>query len=261
MKNIKKQWFTLVELIVVITILAILWSIAFISLQGYSSDARNSKRTSDLGSITSAMSTQLAQGQSIMSFVTSDTTYRVTTSGSLNIAWTWVTNAVNYEAGKVNYASLPVKAEDFKDPSDNAYGIGVTTNKNGNYELAATIEQWAGAKVAKISWIYSPRGTWASDVVTITTTTASWTSVSLSWSTKVNFFFPGDTVTTTWGGNITTTITKVSSDWTTITLKDSIGVWATALTLTRAEWAGLVRGSKWTAWIVTDGWNALPYSW
>jgi len=53
MKNIKKQWFTLVELIVVITILAILWSIAFISLQGYSADARNSKRTSDLNSLIS----------------------------------------------------------------------------------------------------------------------------------------------------------------------------------------------------------------
>jgi len=31
-----KKAFTLVELIVVITILAILWTIAFISLQGYS---------------------------------------------------------------------------------------------------------------------------------------------------------------------------------------------------------------------------------
>ncbi|USN58563.1 MAG: prepilin-type N-terminal cleavage/methylation domain-containing protein [Candidatus Peribacteria bacterium] len=40
--------FTLVELIVVITILAILGTIAFLSLQGYSGDARNTQRTSDL---------------------------------------------------------------------------------------------------------------------------------------------------------------------------------------------------------------------
>lgn len=37
-KNIKA--FTLVELIVVITILSILWTIAFISLQWYSSNSR-----------------------------------------------------------------------------------------------------------------------------------------------------------------------------------------------------------------------------
>ena len=40
--------FTLVELIVVITILAILWTIAFISLQGYSANARDSVRISNL---------------------------------------------------------------------------------------------------------------------------------------------------------------------------------------------------------------------
>jgi len=43
--------FTLVELIVVITILAILWTIAFISLQWYSSQARDSKRLSDISNI------------------------------------------------------------------------------------------------------------------------------------------------------------------------------------------------------------------
>jgi prepilin-type N-terminal cleavage/methylation domain-containing protein len=43
-----RNWFTLVELIVVITILAILWTIAFISLQWYSKSTRDSKRLSDL---------------------------------------------------------------------------------------------------------------------------------------------------------------------------------------------------------------------
>ncbi len=43
--------FTLVELIVVITILAILWTIAFISLQWYSASARDSKRVSDIQNI------------------------------------------------------------------------------------------------------------------------------------------------------------------------------------------------------------------
>jgi prepilin-type N-terminal cleavage/methylation domain-containing protein len=47
--------FTLIELIVVITILAILGTIAFISLQGHSASARNSKRLSDVNSINTAM--------------------------------------------------------------------------------------------------------------------------------------------------------------------------------------------------------------
>jgi prepilin-type N-terminal cleavage/methylation domain-containing protein len=51
MRSTKNQAFTLVELIVVITILAILGTIAFISLQGYSQDAKNSKVTSDVSSL------------------------------------------------------------------------------------------------------------------------------------------------------------------------------------------------------------------
>nr|MDD3720259.1 type II secretion system protein [Candidatus Gracilibacteria bacterium] len=49
-KNSKKA-FTLVELIVVITILAILGSIAFISLQSYTKNARDGQRLSDINNI------------------------------------------------------------------------------------------------------------------------------------------------------------------------------------------------------------------
>jgi len=68
MINTKKA-FTLVELIVVITILAILGTIAFISLQGYSADARNSKRTQDINSIAGAVNVKVTEGASLMSFV------------------------------------------------------------------------------------------------------------------------------------------------------------------------------------------------
>ena len=51
MNQYNKKAFTLVELIVVITILAILWTIAFISLQWYSAQARDSKRLSDVQNI------------------------------------------------------------------------------------------------------------------------------------------------------------------------------------------------------------------
>ncbi len=50
LKN-NRSWFTLVELIVVITILSILWTIAFLSLNGYSSSARDSVRITDVSLI------------------------------------------------------------------------------------------------------------------------------------------------------------------------------------------------------------------
>ena len=50
-----KQAFTLVELIVVITILAILWTIAFISLQWYSSQARDTTRITDIQNIKTSL--------------------------------------------------------------------------------------------------------------------------------------------------------------------------------------------------------------
>lgn len=50
-----KSAFTLVELIVVITILAILGTIAFISLQWYSADARDSSRISDINHIKTSL--------------------------------------------------------------------------------------------------------------------------------------------------------------------------------------------------------------
>jgi len=49
--SIRKSAFTLIELIVIITILAILWTIAFISIQWYSAQARDSKRLSDIQNI------------------------------------------------------------------------------------------------------------------------------------------------------------------------------------------------------------------
>ena len=51
MKKRTLKWFTLVELIVVITILAILWTIAFISIQWYTKNARDSRRVSDINNI------------------------------------------------------------------------------------------------------------------------------------------------------------------------------------------------------------------
>ncbi len=76
LKSNNKKAFTLVELIVVITILAILWTIAFLSFQWYTMEARNSARVSDLNNINKALSlSQLRSWKFILPTVWVEITY------------------------------------------------------------------------------------------------------------------------------------------------------------------------------------------
>lgn len=257
MKNIKKQWFTLVELIVVITILAILWSIAFISLQGYSADARNSKRTSDLGSLQSSLTVKQTSGTNITAFVTANAWANTVT----NVSIAWQTNPTGYSAGTVNYNALGVKQIDFQDPQSNSpYVIWVTTLVGWVYQLASNIEQAGWSKVARVVWNWNPRGittgiavsTWATDII-------------LSANTNVNFFKLQDIIDLdgTWGGTATWIINRVSADGMTLTLSTWATI-ATNITIASAESTSLIDGNNGTApsattWPVTDNWLILPY--
>ena len=78
--NFNKKGFTLVELIVVITILAILGTIAFLSLQGYSKKSRNSVRSIDVG----------VMKQSLWIFVIESWKYPQPDNAQ-NISYSWVT--------------------------------------------------------------------------------------------------------------------------------------------------------------------------
>jgi len=140
MKKIQKG-FTLVELIVVITILAILGTIAFISLQGYSQDAKNSKVTSDIRTLASAVETALTDSTlSSMSNLVSTTL--VTTNGigqstGGDFAATGTTffgpsnidmSGSTYNVGTINFAGLRQNGDDFKDNNGNDYIAGVVVN-------------------------------------------------------------------------------------------------------------------------------------
>ena len=73
--------FTLTELIVVITILAILGSIGFISLSNYALQSRNAKRVTDLSSIARSFEVLRSKGQK---FPLPDNSVNITAS-SVNI--------------------------------------------------------------------------------------------------------------------------------------------------------------------------------
>ncbi len=125
----KIKAFTLVELIVVITILAILWTIAFISLSWYSSDARDSIRISDMWSMRSSLELyQLDSGK--YPFPTNWVS--ITYSGS--IVWK------QWTFWETVYANLSKLDKIPKDPlTDKEYTYSVI-NKQNEYELAWLME-------------------------------------------------------------------------------------------------------------------------
>lgn len=125
----KKGAFTLVELIVVITILAILWTIAIMAFSGYSKNARDSARISDINNIMKSL--ELFYLQSSF-YPDVSNAFNVTYSGST--AWKQWTfwESVFQNVGKLE--KKPV------DPlTENEYTYSVTNTKN-EYEVAAIME-------------------------------------------------------------------------------------------------------------------------
>ena len=116
MKSTKKA-FTLVELIVVITILAILGTIAFISLGSYTGDARNAKRTDGISKIATSIENALIDGKNAISFAANSDSALSSISVAGDAAPVLGTD---YNAGDANYTALNIKAADFVDPNSDA---------------------------------------------------------------------------------------------------------------------------------------------
>jgi len=134
-KEATKRAFTLVELIVVITILAILWTIAFISLQWYSRDARDSKRTADLWNIKTSLEL----------FSLKTWKYPIPDSYS-TITYSWWTEKVWYQWVVWDQVTINLKSLNEKplDPLTNDPYVYSTTNSYKEYEVLALYE-WSVA--------------------------------------------------------------------------------------------------------------------
>jgi prepilin-type N-terminal cleavage/methylation domain-containing protein len=239
--------FTLVELIVVITILAILGTIGFISIQGYSAQSRDSKRTSDLRSLASALTLKSTDGILYTSFVTpvNSSTLSGAVGTNLNISGLPMSpTQTDYAAGTPNFTTLGVSTTSFKDGSTD-YRIASTTRNGGVFQIAATLES-SGTRQALTTGSYSPRpGNMftASGISSAGSGASSLTHLVTNLSgSGVAYFNRGDVVFLTNAGS--GTITSVNGDGRgfTVTLFTASGNSSTSVGL----------GS------VTGGWNEAP---
>ena len=137
----KNNAFTLVELIVVITILAILWTIAFISLQWYSSQSRDSVRISDISRMKTAVELfQLDAGKYPLPTEGTEITY----SGW--IVWTqWYFWDSTYKnVGKLDKIPL--------DPLTDKKYVYSTTNTRQEYQIAWVMEGEEVTSIMNNEW-------------------------------------------------------------------------------------------------------------
>ena len=163
MRNTKSQAFTLVELIVVITILAILGTIAFISLQGYSQDAKNAKIGSDLSSIAKKITirtTDVANAASLADLMDTSSWALKHASGTFGSgAITIGATAVSYDVWNVDFVVLQESKDDFVDNDKRDYIYGYAAfRKNIMYQVVGQVKDAAGLNTAVIKWNFYGNG-------------------------------------------------------------------------------------------------------
>ena len=158
-----QKGFTLVELIVVITILAILGTIAFISLQGYSRDARNSKVISDIRTLVTAVEVGVTDGSFRLDQIVTETipaeslTPRGLASGDFGSGITLETGT-GALAWSIDFTTLRQAGDDFRDSEGNAYVAAYAASpedaRNTFYQIAGQVVTGAGTYEAVVRGNY-----------------------------------------------------------------------------------------------------------
>lgn len=147
MSSQKKKAFTLVELIVVITILGILATMAFIALLWYATDARNSSRISDLNHIKKSLALfSLATGK----YPQPDNAQNVTYSWWTVPMWKqWIIGDTVTTQLSRNLNKKPI------DPLYDIEYIYSTTDDGTKFEIMSLYEPIGTQNTVKIDWNYA----------------------------------------------------------------------------------------------------------
>lgn len=250
----KKTAFTLVELIVTITILAILGTIAFINLRMYISESKNSKVLNDLNSIATSLKSESVSGKNIIAFLSDSTSSipNITLSGKIGILW------INeYGAGDINFQAFKVQADTFKNPYSGApYKLGITTIfPDSTFQVVGTVtrsDSWL--KANKILGTYVPRKN--TRLVSVNSINYSDNSIKI-FPEDIGYFYVWDLIESAW---VNYTVTSISSNNSNLKL-DTL-TWLTSsslLTLKYSESIGLVWSKNDLDLPVIDWWSDFPY--
>ena len=145
--------FTLVELLVVITILAILATVAFISLQGYTQDAKNSKVGYDLLNVSTLIETKLTKWNISLTNIVTTSSINNSVDDNINTfasyssdTWTGVIIdetplTWNYNVGSINFILLQQDGSDYFDAEGNPYIIAyVVSGDVAYYQVAGQVK-------------------------------------------------------------------------------------------------------------------------
>lgn len=140
--------FTLVELIVVITILAILGTIAFLSLQWYSQDARDSSRVSDINNIQTSLELfSLKTGKYPLPDNAQDVTY---SGGTITL---WNQGSIGESVTQQLSRQLNEKPTDPLYETEYVYS---TLDNRSQYEVMSVYESLAQTPLLNTSYAVTP---------------------------------------------------------------------------------------------------------
>lgn len=137
-----KKAFTLIELIVVITILAILGTLAFVSFQWYYSEARDAIRVNDLKSIHKSLSLYKIEGKPLPR---GENMYEVSWSGTLLFR--------QWNLSKRDLSNLGI-SNGWIDPLTQEAYIYAMDDKTSKYQLGAFFENYI-AKKTIVKWAFA----------------------------------------------------------------------------------------------------------
>ena len=179
----KTSWFTLIELIVVITILWILATIAFFSYQWYTQITRDSKRISDISTISKSL-----ELYKIKTWLFPEVTDWYNVTFSWELVWTqwffWENNFTNVQI--IN--KLPI------DPLTWQKYIYSVTNKKNEYSLAS-ISEWA-----ELLWFWGIPHSYANSnkYQTMIKWNYNWLIASINYWTGIYILAVPSIISSTW---------------------------------------------------------------
>lgn len=132
-----QNWFTIVEVMVVLTIVITLGTISFFAFEWYASESRDAKRQVDLGAIQNAMNQKKVYGVSVINMIIPVEENRVS---NLRVGGWYATVWVDYDAGTPNRTLLWLKSSIFTDPFGKEFRIGVITRYGWKYQVSSILE-------------------------------------------------------------------------------------------------------------------------